>query len=126
MMAFLDTSNKTVFTLALSSKNGQIVGGGGTLDGSQYVAIHGDSVYLFTPEGIHVVNLSDKSIKPSVIKKATDWISIKAMTAFGGNLYLLDQGKGRIWKYVATASAFSDPVNTSTLTSFLIYQKQRI
>ena len=107
-MVFLDTNNKTVFTLALSSKNGQIVGGGGTLDGSEYVAIHGARVYVFTPEGVHVVNLSDKSIKPLVIKKATDWISIKAMTAFGGNIYLLDQGKGRIWKYVATASAFSD------------------
>ncbi|MCJ7826415.1 hypothetical protein MUP56_02250, partial [Patescibacteria group bacterium] len=107
-MVFLDTNNKTVFTLQLSSKNGQIVAGGGTLDGSQYVAIHGDRVYVFTSEGIHVVNLSDKSIKPLVIKKAADWISIKAMTAFGGNIYLLDSGKGRIWKYVATASAFSD------------------
>ena len=105
-MAFLDINNKTVFTLQLSSKNGQIVGGGGTLDGSQHVAIHGDRVYVFTPEGIHALNLSDKSIKPLVIKKATDWISIKAMTAFGGNIYLLDSGKGRIWKYVATASAF--------------------
>jgi len=107
-MVFLDTNNKTVFTLQLSSKNGQIVAGGGTLDGSRYVAIHGDRVYVFAPEGIHVVNLSDKSIKPLVIKKAADWISIKAMTAFGGNIYLLDSGKGRIWKYVATASAFSD------------------
>ena len=107
-MAFLDTHSKTVFTLQLSTKNGQIVGGGGTLDGSETVAIHGDRVYVFTLAGIHVFNVQDKTVKPFVIKKAADWISIKAMTAFGGNIYLLDTGKSRIWKYVATASAFSD------------------
>jgi hypothetical protein len=107
-MVFLDTNNKTVFTLALSSKNGQIVGGGSSLDGSQSVAIHGDNVYVFTSEGIHVLNVQDKSIKKLIIKKAADWIAIKSMTSFGGNVYLLDTGKSRIWKYVATGSAFSD------------------
>jgi hypothetical protein len=108
MMAFLDTNSKTVFALQLSTKNGQIVGGGGLLDGSQAVAIHGDKIYAFTPEGIHVFNVQDKTVRPLVIKKAADWISIKAMTAFGGNIYLLDTGKSRIWKYIATASAFSE------------------
>jgi len=107
-MVFLDTNNKTVFTLQLSSKNGQIVGGGSSLDGSQSVAIHGDNVYVFTSEGIHVLNVQDKSIKKLIIKKAADWIAIKSMTSFGGNVYLLDTGKSRIWKYVATGSAFSD------------------
>jgi len=107
-MTFLDTNAKTVFVLQLSTKNGQIVGGGSSLDGSQSVAIHGDKVYAFTPEGIHVLNVQDKSVKQLVIKKAADWISIKSMTSFGGNVYLLDTGKSRIWKYVATGSAFSD------------------
>jgi len=107
-MAFLDTNAKTVFMLQLSSKNGQIVGGGSTLDGSQSVAIHRNNVYIFTPTGIHVFNVQDKSVKPLVIKKAADWISIKSLVSFGGNIYLLDTGKNRIWKYVATGSAFSD------------------
>jgi len=107
-MAFLDVNAKTVFTLQLSTKNGQIVGGGSVLDGSQSVAIHGDNVYIFTPAGIQVFNAKDKSVKPLVIKKAADWISIKSMISFGGNIYLLDTGKNRIWKYVATGSAFSD------------------
>jgi hypothetical protein len=107
-MAFLDTNAKTVFVLQLSTKNGQIVGGGSALDGSQSVSIHGDKVYVFTPEGIHVLNVQDKSVKQLVIKKAADWIAIKSMTSFGGNVYLLDTGKSRIWKYVATGSAFTD------------------
>ncbi len=107
-MAFLDTNSKTVFTLQLSTKNGQVVGGGSSFDGLGTVAIHGDRVYVFTKDGIHAITLSDKSVKPLVIKKAADWISIKSMVSFGGNVYLLDTGKGRIWKYVATASAFSD------------------
>lgn len=107
-MALLDTQANTVFTLQLATKNGQVVAGGSAFDGSQTVAIHGDSVYVSSPEGIHVVNIQDKTVKPLVIKKATDWVSIKAMTAFGGNVYLLDTGKSRIWKYVATGSAFSD------------------
>lgn len=107
-MALLDTNAKTVFTLSLSTKNGQIVGGGSSLDGSQSVSIHGDNIYIFTSEGIHVFNAKDKTVKPYVIKKAADWITIKSMISFGGNIYLLDTGKSRIWKYVATGSAFSD------------------
>jgi hypothetical protein len=107
-MAFLDVNSKTVFTLQLSTKNGQIVGGGASLDGSQSVGIHGDNVYVFTPSGIHVLNSKDKTVKPLVIKKAKEWLSIKAMTAFAGNIYLLDTQASRIWKYVATGSAFTD------------------
>ena len=107
-MALLDINSKTVFSLQLSTKNGQIIGGGASLDGSQSVGIHGDNVYVYTPVGIHVLNSKDKTVKPLIIKKAKDWLSIKAMTAFAGNIYLLDTGASRIWKYVATGSAFSD------------------
>ncbi len=107
-MAFLDVNSKTVFYLQLSTKNGQIVGGGASLDGSQSVAIHGTSVYVLTPAGIHVFNTQDKSMKPLVIRKAADWLTIKSMVAYAGNIYLMDTGKSRIWKYVATGSAFTD------------------
>jgi len=117
MMALLDTRQKTVFTLQLSTKNGQVVGGGSALDGSQKVSIHGENVYVFTPQGIHVFNTQSKSVKPYVIKRAEEWIAIQAFTSFAGNLYLLDTGKNRIWKYVATGSAYS-PIREYLLPDF--------
>ena len=116
-MAFLDTHAKTVYVLQLSTKNGQVVGGGSAFDGSESVAIHGDTVYVFTSNGIHTVSVRDKTVKPLAIKKAEDWLSIKAMTSFGGNIYLLDSGKSRIWKYIATGSAFS-PLREYLLPDF--------
>jgi len=116
-MVFLDTHAKTVYSLQLSAKNGQVVGGGSAFDGSETVAVHGDTVYVFTPNGINTVSIRDKTVQPLVIKKAVEWVSIKAMTSFGGNIYLLDTGPSRIWKYVATGSAFS-PLREYLLPDF--------
>ncbi len=108
IMGITDQVTKTAYALDVTSKNTQIVGGGQIYTGLSYVAIHGANVYVLTDSGINQVRLTDKKTTANVVKKDPQWGSISALVSFGGNLYLLDNEKSRIWKYVATDTGFSD------------------
>jgi hypothetical protein len=108
MMGMADQVTKTVYALDVTSKNTQVLGGGQTYTGLSYVAIHGTNVYVLTDSGINQVRLTDKQTTVSVVKKDPQWGTISSLVSFGGNLYLLDTQKSRIWKYVATTTGFSE------------------
>lgn len=95
--ALLDWQSRTVYTLDIPSKKGEIVAGGNAYSKSKLIAIHGESIYVLTDDQIVSTN----------VRKSEEWKSISALSAYGGNLYLLDSGASRIWKYVATDSGFS-------------------
>lgn len=101
-MAILDGAGKSVFSLDLLSKNGAILAGGEDLSGATDVGLHGDNIFVLTGEGISEISISEKKLSPTVISKDTKWKTIADLVSFGGNIYLLDTGKSRIWKYVAT------------------------
>lgn len=103
----LDGQRNTTYTVGISPKSGNIVGGGSSLEGALHIALYGDKLYVWTPSGIHQIRLSDQKVVPNSIPQSPEWGRIADMTAFGGNLYLLDTEKGRIWKYVATEKGFS-------------------
>lgn len=107
-VVLLDTRGATVATLAIPSKNGKIIAGGESYRGASIVAMHGDRVYVLVDGGIHRVSTSENKTTPLVIKKDDQWGTIVSMTSYGGNLYLLDTAKSRIWKYVATDLGFSE------------------
>jgi hypothetical protein len=104
----LDGRGKTVFSLDAANKNGIIVGGGESFANPTQVAAYGDKLYVLTDTGITAIRLSDKKAVPNVIPKAPEWGTIMDMEDFGGNLYLLDSTKSRIWKYVATEKGFTE------------------
>ncbi|MFH0749908.1 MAG: hypothetical protein V1917_03265 [Candidatus Gottesmanbacteria bacterium] len=108
MIILGDTKEKAVYSLAIPGKTGQIVAGGSGYEMTQAVAIRGGVGYALLSEGINEISLDDKKAKQNVIKKSNDWGRIAPMVSFGGNIYLLDVEKGRIWKYVATETGFSD------------------
>ena len=91
--------------MSVSSKNGQIVAGGDAFANAARIAIHGDTLYVLTATGIARTSVSDKKTTADVVKKDNQWGTIASLASFGGNLYLLDTQKGRIWKYVATDKA---------------------
>jgi hypothetical protein len=107
-MGITDQVTKTVYALDVTSKNAQVLGGGQTYAGLSYVAIHGTNVYVLTDSGVNQVRVTDKQTTANIVKKDSQWGSIGALVSFGGNLYLLDTQKSRIWKYVATDTGFSD------------------
>jgi hypothetical protein len=98
----LDSKGKTVYSMKVAAKNGAIVGGGEAFSDATLIAGNSDTMYVFTSKGIHAVRLSDQKTTASVIKPASEWGSIRDMSQYGGNVYLLDSAKSRIWKYIAT------------------------
>lgn len=106
-MGITDQVTKTVYALDVTSKNTQVLGGGQTYAGLSYVAIHGTNAYVLTDSGVNQVRSTDKQTTVSIVKKDDQWGNISSMVSFGGNLYLLDIQKSRIWKYVATDTGFS-------------------
>lgn len=100
-----DSKGLTAFTVGLLPKTGTIVGGGSAFDGMSHVALYGDKLYVLTTGGIHQIRLSDQKTVPNTIPASTEWGTIADMAVFGGNVYLLDTAKSRIWKYVATGES---------------------
>lgn len=96
-----DATNRSLYTLDISSKRSDIVGGGQQTQGVTHIAVYSDKIYLLTKTGISLVRISDKKATPDVISKSDSWGTIASLVAYGGNLYLLDTQKSRIWKYVA-------------------------
>jgi hypothetical protein len=96
-----DKATSTVYQVDISSKNARIAGGGENVKDLSSVALHGDMFYALTQEGIVQFRSSDKK-SSLVVKKDDAWGTISSLVSFGGNLYLLDTTKSRIWKYVAT------------------------
>ncbi len=103
-----DTSQKAVYALTVSSKTGKIIGGGMGFEQVFAVDAQGDTVYVLTPDGIRQLSIENKNMIVQRIKKSSEWGSVETMTVFGGNIYLLDTTKSRIWKYIATEKAFSE------------------
>lgn len=120
-VGLLDAGGPTVVAFTLSSKNAQVVAGGEGYRGARLITIHGGSIYVLVEDGIHKTTVSEKKTSPNIIKKVPEWGIIGALEYYGGNLYLLDTAKSRIWKYVATDIGFSETreyLNPDTLPDF--------
>jgi len=107
-LGLLDSVGKTVYALGVANKNGVIVGGGDAFSSAKHIAAYGDFLYVVTGTGISVVDIKEQKTKPDVIKTDSEWGIIEDMDVFGGNIYLLDTQKSRIWKYVATDKGFTE------------------
>ncbi|MBI3955641.1 hypothetical protein HY339_00095 [Candidatus Gottesmanbacteria bacterium] len=107
-VAILDGNALSVGLLTVPAKKGEIIAGGASYRGASLVAMHGDSVFTLAGDGIHRASLPENKTTPLVVKKDDQWGSIGAMVSYGGNLYLLDTAKSRIWKYIATDTGFSE------------------
>lgn len=101
-LGLLDTANRSVYTLDVSSKRSEIVGGGDAIRGATVIASYGDKMYVVTDHGIASVQIRDKKTVSDTVAKPEEWGTIQSIAAYTGNLYLLDRGKSRIWKYIAT------------------------
>ncbi len=102
----LDTQNKTIYSLSLDTKQASIIAGNEVVKETQEVAIHGKKAYLLNSDGIIQTDLTVKSSQVA-IKPDKEWGEIASVTAFAGNLYLLDRKNNAIWKYIAAESGFS-------------------
>ena len=108
VVGLLDTAGPTIVVLTFSSKNAQVTAGGEGFRGARLITIHGGTAYVLVEDGIHRTTVSEKKTTSTIIRKDPEWGTIGSLEYYGGNLYLLDTGKSRIWKYVATEKGFSE------------------
>ncbi len=120
-VGLLDVGGPTVVAFTLSSKNAQVTAGGEGYRGARLITIHGGIIYVLVENGIHKTTVLEKKTTSNIIKNDPVWGEIRSMEYYGGNLYLLDITKSRIWKYVATERGFSETreyLNPDTLPDF--------
>ncbi len=102
-MSVLDPRENILFWVDISQKSGEILAGGENLSGSKKVSSYGDYVYVLGEKGIVRVGVKNKKTELIV---ESDWKEGKLLSAFAGNLYLLDS-EG-IWRYQTTETGFSE------------------
>lgn len=107
-MGIVDQQAKTVYAVSVPAKSGKVIAGGESYTGLSFISRHVDKTYVLVEKGVNLIRDSDSKTSEAIIKKDTEWGSIGALAAFGGNVYLLDTQKGRIWKYVALEKGFSE------------------
>ncbi len=92
------------------------------------IASYNEKKYFFIKgEGVYEIGSDDKLKK--VISKDDDWGEIVDLTVYNGNIYLLDQGKDEVWKYLRVEDGFGSgstyfksgqAVDLSTINSLAI------
>jgi DNA-binding beta-propeller fold protein YncE len=120
-LVLVDRAGTTVYAVNVETKNGQALAGGDFLAGVTTADTGGETVYAFASGGIYKLPLAGKSSKDPIIKTDASWGVISRLVSFGGNIYLLDSTKSRIWKYVATETGFTEKreyLNPDTLPDF--------
>jgi len=94
---------------------------------SSLIALFEDKKYFYV-EGAGVYQMVDGKAK-KVIENDKEWGKIIDLVVFNGNIYLLDQGKNEIWKYMSVESGFGgknsyfqpdQSFNLSSVNSFSI------
>ncbi|MBI5123039.1 hypothetical protein HZA75_04225 [Candidatus Roizmanbacteria bacterium] len=102
-LLILDKDNGILFNLSLDKKSldkDQF----STIKRSSLIASYENKKYFFvTGEGVYQV-VDEKANK--VIENDKDWGKIIDLAVFNGNIYLLDQGKDEVWKYLSAESGF--------------------
>lgn len=71
---------------------------------SLLIAMFEEKKYFYV-EGVGVYQIVDGKVK-KIIENDKDWRKIIDMAVFNSNIYLLDQGKDEIWKYMSAESGF--------------------
>ncbi|QQG43771.1 MAG: hypothetical protein HYW45_01980 [Candidatus Daviesbacteria bacterium] len=107
-LLLLDKDSNTLVTIDLGKKQQQIQAGGGSLGQSQKASLNGSNAFVYAKDK-GVVKVDTTNQKTSTVAKMDDeWGEIVDLAGFSGNVYLLDAGKGQVWKYVPTTAGFSN------------------
>jgi hypothetical protein len=103
----LDTGEKSLVSIRTDLKTPDILAGNQQLGDAQMASINGSSAFVYSRDkGFVHIDLDTDRV--SVVSKPDEgWGEIRDVFGFSDNLYVLDSGKNRIWKYAPTGSGFS-------------------
>lgn len=105
-LSIVDQGKGAVYVLSLSKKSLD------KNDSSEVKKASGVAAYqdyiLFYVDGEGVFKISNDGKTKKIINNDKDWVDIKDMWIYNGNLYLLDSENGDIYKYLVAENGYSE------------------
>ncbi len=102
-LVVLDEIKKKVYLLSVEKKSQTMIDFPDE-EGSQLAATD-NKAFVLAKKGVYVLNLVQKSASLKIARDEA-WKNIVSLGTYAGNLYLLDEGAGNIWRYLATEEGF--------------------
>jgi DNA-binding beta-propeller fold protein YncE len=93
----LDKLGKRVVSVVIDTKKSKVVAGPSVIDNAADLAAYQDTAFILAADGIYQVGL----VKTKVIDKT--WAGDALISAFAGNMYVLDKTGGAIYRYSGQA-----------------------
>ena len=101
----LDKSGQRIVSVDVSTKKSKVVAGPGVISSAQALACYEDKAFVLEQDGIYEVD----SGKTKVIDKT--WAGDAFISAFAGNIYVLDKSGGAIYRFQGQNNTFGDKQN---------------
>lgn len=106
-LLLLDSTQKSLVAIDTELKTPNIIAGPQQLGSAKIASLNGSHAFVYSPDkGLTQTDIDTK--KTITVSQADpEWGNIEDIFAFSGNLYALDTGKNKIWKYAPTESGYS-------------------
>ncbi len=102
----LDNNKQTLVSINTKTKSHEILAGSEKIGEAKITSLNGGVSWIYSDDK-GLLRIEDDKIV-NVAKQDKDWGDIADIYGFAGNVYVLDEGKNQIWKYMPIASGFSD------------------
>lgn len=107
-LLLLDQASGVLLKVSLPTKAPQILAGSDKLGEAKLASLNGDIAWVYSADkGVVKTDLSSQNTGVAV-KADSDWGKISDISGFANNLYIVDEGKNQIWKYVPVVGGYSD------------------
>jgi len=108
----LDNQNGSLYQINIDRKSTEIVGGGETVKGAEFVAGSLGRTFAYKDSvGVIKSTTGDNKTEVVIDPKDQNWNGVGSIASFGGNVYVLDKGNNQVWKYTPTENSFSAKTN---------------
>lgn len=101
----LDKLGQRVVSVDVSTKKSKVVAGPGAISSAQALAAYEDKVFVLEGDGIYEVDSGNNKVIDKV------WSGDALISAFAGNMYVLDKSGNVIYRYAGSGNTFGDKQN---------------
>ncbi len=110
-LIILDKTTNTLAKINIPAKRGESLATGLQLRNNSALAADTNRALTITTDGIVSSALGKTKSTSTLIVADTEWQQPAFLGLFNGNIYVLDEGAGLIWRYSATATGVADKKN---------------
>ncbi|MBI2029259.1 hypothetical protein HYT02_02505 [Candidatus Gottesmanbacteria bacterium] len=104
-IAVLDKTNTSIMLVDASGST-EIVGGGADTPNPRNIAIHGSSIFTLTDKGLVRTETGSKR-QQVIVSDIGEIANASDMVGYAGNVYVLDGGNKKIWKFAPSGNSFT-------------------